>query len=312
MSEELVFDFVIIGGGVAGISAAQYGARANLKTVVLENAVVGGQVLNIFDLENYPGVFPKVNGADFINTMKEQAKSFGAEFHNCSITSIDKIGTKFKIQTTMGTFCSYAVLIATGATHRKLSIPGEQEFSGKGVSYCATCDGPFFRNKRIVVIGGGDSACDEATYLSTLTDNITLIHRRASLRAQKSVAERVLNNPKIKTLFNTIVTEIVGDTKVQKVILKSTENGTISELECDGVFIFVGMIPQTNLVDMLPKDEDGYIKTNEEMQTIIPGMYIAGDIRSKPFRQIVTATSDGAIAAWSAAKYIRELSGEVY
>lgn len=306
------YDFVVIGGGCAGLAAAQYGARANLKTAVIENSVLGGQVLNIFDLENYPGVFPAQNGGEFINTMRNQAENFGAEFHNTTISSIDKIDNKFKIQTSSGTFHALAVVIATGATHRKLGIPGEEKLSGMGVSYCATCDGPFFRNKKIVVVGGGDSACDEATYLSTLTNDVTLIHRKGSLRAQKAVADRVLNNPNIKTIFNTVVTEIKGDFKVEKIVLENLETGEKTDFSCDGVFIFVGMIPQTDLVEMLPKDEGGYIKTNEEMETFIPGMYVAGDIRSKPFRQVVTATSDGAIAAWSAAKYIREIKGEVY
>jgi len=283
-----------------------------LKVAVLENAIIGGQVFNIMDLENYPGVYPPVNGADFVETMKHQAESFGAEFFLTQVSSIDKIGNKFKIQTSDGTFSSFTVLIATGASHRKLDIPGETKFSGRGVSYCATCDGPFFRNKKIVVIGGGDSACDEATYLSTLSNDVTLIHRRGSLRAQKAVAERVLKNPKIKTIFNTIVTEISGDEIVKKITLQNVETGVTSKLECDGVFIFVGMIPQTDLVDMLTKDEDGYIITDEEMRTNVLGMYVAGDIRNKPFRQIVTAASDGAIAAWSAAKLIREIHGEVY
>lgn len=306
------YDLIIIGSGPAGLSAAQYGARANLKTLVIENGSVGGQVLNINDFENYPGVFPAVKGSDFINTMVEQAKAFGAEFFQGTVSSIDKIKNQFIVKTDKGELKSFTLVIATGAAHRKLGIPGEKELSGMGVSYCATCDGPFFKNRKVVVVGGGDSACDEATYLATLASEVTLVHRKGTLRAQKAVAEKVLNNPKIKVIFNTVVKEIKGKYKVEEVVLENTESGEISSLSADGVFIFVGMIPQTDLVEMLPKDEGGYIKTNESMETAIKGMYCVGDIRSKPFRRVVTATSDGATAAFSAGLYIRELKNEVY
>lgn len=306
------YDLIIIGSGPAGLSAAQYGARANLKTLIIENGSVGGQVLNINDFENYPGVFPAVKGSDFINTMVEQAKAFGAEFLQGTVSSIDKIKNQFIVKTDKGELKSFTLVIATGAAHRKLGIPGEKELSGMGVSYCATCDGPFFKNRKVVVVGGGDSACDEATYLATLASEVILIHRKGTLRAQKAVAEKVLNNPKIKVIFNTVVKEIKGKYKVEEVVLENTTTGEISSLGADGVFIFVGMIPQTDLVEMLPKDEGGYIKTNESMETAIKGMYCVGDIRSKPFRQVVTATSDGATAAFSAGLYIRELKNEVY
>jgi thioredoxin reductase (NADPH) len=309
---ENTFDFIIIGGGVAGLAAAQYGSRANLKTLVIENAVYGGQALQIFDLENYPGVFPAVHGGVLCATMKKQAESFGAQFIQTSVESIDKTGNQFIIKTGTGELKCLTVLIATGAKHRNLDVPGEKEFAGRGVSYCASCDGPFFKNKKIVVIGGGDSACDEATYLSTLSDDVTIVHRKNSFRAQKAVAERVLNNPKIKKIFNSTVKEIKGKNKVESIVLIDCQTQKETEIVCDGIFIFVGMLPQTSLVDMLPKDSGGYIKTDEAMCTVVPGMYVAGDIRSKPFRQIVTATSDGAIAAWSASKYIMELNNEVY
>ena len=266
----------------------------------------------ILKKKNYPGVFPAVKGSDFINTMVEQAKAFGAEFFQGTVSSIDKIKNKFIVKTDKGELKSFTLVIATGAAHRKLDIPGEKELSGMGVSYCATCDGPFFKNRKVVVVGGGDSACDEATYLATLASEVTLVHRKGTLRAQKAVAEKVLNNPKIKVIFNTVVKEIKGKYKVEEVVLENTESGEISSLSADGVFIFVGMIPQTDLVEMLPKDEGGYIKTNESMETAIKGMYCVGDIRSKPFRQVVTATSDGATAAFSAGLYIRELKNEVY
>lgn len=306
------YDLIIIGSGPAGLSAAQYGARANLKTLVIENGSTGGQVLNINEFVNYPGVFPAVSGVDFINTMVEQAKSFGAEILTANVSSIDKVKNLFVLNTDKGELKSYTLVIATGAAHRKLGIPGEKELTGMGVSYCATCDGPFFKNRKVVVIGGGDSACDEATYLATLASEVTIIHRKASLRAQKAVADKVLNNPKIKVIFNTVVKEIKGKYKVDELVLENTETKEESTLKADGVFIFIGMIPQTDLVEMLPKDEGGYIKTNENMETAIKGMYCVGDIRSKLFRQVVTATSDGATAAFSAGLYIRELKNEVY
>ncbi len=306
------YDLIIIGSGPAGLSAAQYGARANLKTLVIENSSTGGQVLNINEFVNYPGVFPAVSGVDFINTMVEQAKSFGAEILTANVSSIDKVKNLFVLKTDKGEFKSYTLVIATGAAHRKLGIPGEKELTGMGVSYCATCDGPFFKNRKVVVIGGGDSACDEATYLATLASEVTIIHRKSSLRAQKAVADKVLNNPKIKVIFNTVVKEIKGKYKVDELVLENTETKEESTLKADGVFIFIGMIPQTDLVEMLPKDEGGYIKTNENMETAIKGMYCVGDIRSKLFRQVVTATSDGATAAFSAGLYIRELKNEVY
>ena len=305
------FDMIILGSGPAGLSAAQYAARAALKVLVIENGA-SSQAFNINKLENYPGLHPAVSGPDFMDAMKAQAASFGATFRMASITSIDKIGDTFMLKSDSETFEASTVLIATGAEHRKLGIPGENEFEGRGVSYCATCDGPFFRKKRIIVIGGGDAACDEATYLSTLSDDVTIIHRKSSFRAQKAVAERILANDGIKKVFNTVVKEIKGSSKVEAVVVENTQTSEVSEIGADGVFIFVGMIPRADLVEMLPKDDAGYIITNEKMETPVKGLYCAGDIRSKSFRQVVTATADGAIAADSAGKYIRELKGEIY
>lgn len=307
---EAQWDFVIIGAGTAGLTAAQYGARSCLKTLVIESELCGGQALNIFELENYPGIYPAVNGGDFIETMKKQAFDFGAKLEKRRLISIEKKNTMFHLKSDIDTITCYALLIATGATHRRLGVPGEEDFITRGVSYCATCDGPFFRKKRVVVVGGGDSACDEANYLSSLTPMVTLVHRRDSLRAQKAVAERVLQNPNITVQFNTIVKEIRGDTKVTSLLVQDTLTNEERIMETDGVFIFTGMDPQTQLVNTLPKDESGYIITDDFMQTSIPGLYCAGDIRAKPFRQLITAASDGAIAAHCAEKYIREVLNE--
>ncbi len=307
-----VYDFTIIGAGPAGLAAAQYAARSNLKTLVIDMSMPGGQVINIFKFENYPGLWPAVSGTDYVKNAREQAESFGARIIQAIITSVDKVKDDFILHFRNGEVKTKTLCLATGAEHRKLGIEGEKKFEGRGVSYCATCDGPFFRNKKIIVVGGGDSACDEANYLSTLSDDVTLIHRKGQFRAQKAVANRVLNNPKIKCVFNTTVQEIKGDMKVTSIVTKNTVTGEISEIPADGVFIFVGMIPRTSLFETLPVDEAGYIKTDENMHTLIPGLFAAGDVRAKSFRQVVTACADGAIAANEALHYIQNLRHEEY
>lgn len=305
MLKKTDYDFIVIGAGAAGLTAAQYGARSGLSTLVIDLSDAGGQALNIFTLENYPGVFPAVAGKDFIKNMEKQAKSFGAKIVHAKVSSIDKIGTQFVIKTEDATLTAFAVLIATGAQHRKLDVRGEKKFAGSGVSYCATCDGPFFKNKRIIVVGGGDSACEEAFYLASLSDQVMLVHRRGQLRAQKAVQDKVLSTPQITVRYNSVVHEIKGHDHVESVVLENTETHELVELPTDAVFVFVGMIPRTDLVTMLPTDESGYIITNYRMETLVPGMYAAGDVRAKPFRQIVTATGDGATAAHSAHEYVQ-------
>lgn len=301
--ENEIFDYIIIGAGPAGLSSAQYAARGGLKTLVLEGMGEGGQVTMITDLENYPGVYPAVNGFDFIEVMKNQALAFGAQIKNVQVSSIDKKGSDFVIKTRDTVYTSKALCIATGAVHKNLGVPGEKEFTGRGVSYCATCDGPFFKNKKIFVIGGGDSACSEAVYLSTISKDVTIIHRRDSFRAQKAVVDKMLAAG-VKPVYDTVVKSINGTNKVESLTVENVKTGEQTQLPCDVVFIFAGMAPQTELVEMLKKDEGGYIVTDENMQTSIPGLFAAGDVRSKPFRQIVTATSDGAIAANAAKEMI--------
>ncbi len=311
---ENTYDVIIIGAGVAGMTAAQYAARSNLSALVLEEKAEGGQAIFIDMLENYPGFAQPVNGVDFSLAMKSQAENFGAAFKRGKVLSIEKAGNEFSLLLEDGEkLGACAIIIATGAEHRKLGVPGEEEYFGGGVSYCAACDGPFFRNKRIAVIGGGDAACDEAEYLSRLTDNVIMIHRKPSFRAQKAIAARAMANPSIKTVFNTVVEEIKGaDGAVSALSIKNVNTGERSELACDAVFIFVGMLPQTELVTALKPnaielDESGYIVTDESMATSVAGIFAAGDIRKKPFRQIITAASDGAVAAHSAAEYISSL-----
>ena len=299
------FDYIIIGAGCAGLAGAQYAARGGLSVLVLDVAGAGGQVLQISELENYPGVFPAVDGATYMMTMQKQAEAFGAKIVQDNVLSIDKVsdGT-FVVKTKKASYEAISICIATGAIHRNLEVPGEKEFTGRGVSYCATCDGPFFRDKKIVVVGGGDSACSEAIYLSTLSKDVSIIHRRDKFRAQQAVIDRMLAAG-VRPVYDSVVKEIKGGVKVESVIVENVKTGEQSELSTDAVFIFTGMLPQTDLVEMLPKDPSGYILTDENMETSVPGLFAAGDVRSKPFRQVVTAVSDGAIAAHEVSERIR-------
>ncbi|GHV11654.1 thioredoxin reductase [Spirochaetia bacterium] len=320
-------DLIIIGAGPAGLTAAQYGARANLKVLAIEQLAPGGQALLIDVLENYPGNVgagdaPPKTGFEFSQDLHKQAESFGAQFLSESVLSLKRGGNLFTLTLGNGEKrTAPAVILATGAQHRTLDVPGEAELSGRGVSYCATCDGPFFRNKKIFVAGGGDAACDEAQYLSRLSSQVVLVHRREHFRAQKALAERTLHNPNIEVRFNTRIREIrgpqaaaVGPQKVASVILERTGNdgkgiGETYEEAADAVFIFAGTIPQTSLVPDAEKDENGYIITDQKMASSVPGLFIAGDVRASPFRQVVVAAAEGAIAAHCAAEYLDRLNG---
>lgn len=306
------YDVIIIGGGPAGLSAAQYAGRANLKVLLIEEMALGGQGLVIESLENYPGFPEGVGGFDFAQKMEAQARQFGAEILSTTVRSFSKEGNAFKVATGKGDLTATAIILATGAKHRTLDIPGEAEFSGRGVSYCATCDGPFFRNQKILVVGGGDAACDEAMFLSKLTDKVVMIHRRDRFRAQKALGERVMANPRIDVRFNTTALEIKGDQKVKEVVLQDTETGKTTTEDFGAVFIFVGSLPQTGLIPDLEKDEAGYVVTNQRMETSVPGLYVVGDLRATPFRQIVVAAGEGAVAAHCASQYIDEVHDEAY
>ncbi|MDR2631055.1 MAG: thioredoxin-disulfide reductase [Spirochaetaceae bacterium] len=311
--DDLNADLLILGAGPAGLTAAQYGARANLKVLVIEQLVPGGQALLIDKLENYPGNIGEKSGFEISQDMHRQAELFGAVFLTETVMALEKEGEVFKI--TLGnneTRRGRAVIAATGSKYRTLDIPGEKEFYGRGVSYCATCDGPFFKNKKIIVVGGGDAACDEAQFLSHLSEEVVLIHRRDRLRAQKALAERVLHNPSIEIRFNTRLLEIRGQSKVASVVLEKAGTGKKYEEAADGVFIFAGTIPQSALISGVEKDENGYIITDQNMETAIPGLFAAGDVRASPFRQVVVAAGEGAIAAHRAAGYIDRIKGEAY
>ncbi|MBQ5471231.1 MAG: thioredoxin-disulfide reductase [Treponema sp.] len=302
-------DVIIIGAGAAGLSAGLYASRSGIDAIIIDQSQIGGQIAQIDSLENYPGFFPAQDGVSFIEQLKEQAMYFGTKIIKDTVISIDKKNQDFIVKATKDTYNSKALIYATGATHNHLNIPGEKEFFARGVSYCAICDGPFFKDREICVVGGGDSAASEALYLSKIAKKVNLIHRRNKLKCQKTLTERIKNTPNIELYLNTTVEQILGDKTVTSIQAKQT-NGTTQDtlnLPCSAVFIFVGMSPQVSLLDTLPKDEGGYLITNEKMQTAIPGLFIAGDVRSKPLRQIITATSDGSIAGFFAAEYINEL-----
>ncbi|MDR2701354.1 MAG: FAD-dependent oxidoreductase [Spirochaetaceae bacterium] len=324
-----LIDLLIIGAGPAGLSAAQYGARANLAVLVLEQMAPGGQALNIEILENYPGntsrgELPARSGYEFSQDLHKQAETFGARFIMKGAAGITKEGVDFAVTLSGGKVLrAPAVVLATGTEQRKLDIPGEAEFYGRGVSYCAACDGPFFKSKRIMVVGGGDAACDEAQYLSRLTEKVILIHRKSMFRAQRALAERALANPRIEVRFNTRLLEIKGETKVTRVQLeekseagKDSSGGQtrIYEEPMDAVFIFAGSVPHTAPVKDLgvTLDEAGYVLTDQNMASSVPGLFAAGDVRSTPFRQVVVAAGEGAVAAHCAAAYLDNLKGVRY
>ncbi len=307
-------DLVVVGAGVAGLAAAQYGARAGLDVLVLEELASGGQALVIDNLENYPGISAPVSGFELAQRMEEQATRFGAEVLNATVAGIRRDGPTFTIETDREPIAALAVILATGAKHRHLGVPGEAELAGRGVSYCATCDGSFFKGKRMLVVGGGDAACDEASYLANLASSVLMVHRRGRLRAQQALADRITANPKIEVRFTTEVRCIEGDTKVSGARLVDTaaEREYVEPLEA--VFIFVGSIPQTAAVAAtgVRLDEAGYVVTDQRMETSVPGLFAVGDVRSTPFRQLVVAAGEGAVAAHAAGQAIDAAKGRSY
>ncbi|ARJ38366.1 thioredoxin-disulfide reductase [Sporosarcina sp. P21c] len=311
-TEEKVYDVIIVGAGPAGMTAAVYTSRGNMSTLMLERGVPGGQMANTEEIENYPG-FESILGPDISTKMFDHAKRFGAEYAYGDVTKIED-GREFKtIYVGEKQYKARAIILATGAEYRKMGVPGEEELTGRGVSYCAVCDGAFFRNKEIVVIGGGDSAVEEGSYLTRFANKVTIIHRRDTLRAQKIVQERAFANEKIDFIWNSTVKQVnEKDGKIGSITLVSTEDGSEREMETEGMFVYIGLDPITEpFKDLGILDENGYIETNDIMETKIPGIFAAGDVREKLLRQVVTATGDGSIAAQAAQKYIEELMEEV-
>ncbi|WP_152803885.1 thioredoxin-disulfide reductase [Alkalibaculum sporogenes] len=302
------YDTIIVGGGPAGLSAALYSSRAMLKTLVLEQAAVGGQITSTSEVENYLGSISS-NAIDIVTRMKDQALEFGSEIKAEKYKSLTKKDNIFQVTTDKGYYECKSVIIATGSHSQYIGCKGEQEFTGLGVSYCATCDANFFRGLNVVVVGGGDSAVDEGIYLTKFANKVTLIHRRDELRAAKSLQERAFANPKMEFIWDSTVEEIKGDGIVKAILVRNIKTNEITELQTDGVFVFIGYKPNSDeFKEIVKLDDKGNIISDENMHTSIPGIFVAGDVRNKMLKQIITAASDGAIAAISAEKYIADLN----
>ena len=305
----MIYDVIIIGAGPAGLAAGIYGKRAGLSTLVLDaSPLSGGQILNTYEVDNYPGL-PGISGADLGKTLKEHALKLGVEFATGRVTEIKDEGSKKTLITRKATFEALAVIVATGASNKKLGCPGEDELSGMGVSYCATCDGAFFTGKKVAVVGGGDVALEDALYLARTCDKVYLVHRRDEFRGAAVLQEQVKNTSNIEIIFNSELSSINGTDCVESVTLRNKKDLTETSVEVSGVFVAVGTAPNTKSISGLPKqDENGYILANEDCVTDIPGIYAAGDVRTKQLRQIVTATSDGANAITSLQRYIQTIN----
>ncbi|MEH7075786.1 thioredoxin-disulfide reductase [Neobacillus drentensis] len=308
MSDEKIYDVIIAGAGPAGMTAAVYTSRANLSTLMIERGMPGGQMANTEDVENYPG-FESILGPDLSTKMFEHAKKFGAEYAYGDIKEIQDHGDYKIVVAGSKQYKAYSVIITTGAEYKKIGVPGEKELGGRGVSYCAVCDGAFFKQKELFVIGGGDSAVEEGVYLTRFASKVTIVHRRSELRAQKILQDRAFANEKVDFIWNHTIKSINDkDGKVGSVTLVSTENGEEQVLPADGVFIYIGMVPLSKpFMNLGITNENGYIETNDRMETKVAGIFAAGDIREKTLRQIVTATGDGSIAAQSAQHFVEEL-----
>ncbi len=312
MTQELNYDVIILGGGPAGFSAGIYAARGNVKTAIVDISMLGGQPSNYLELENYPG-FDLIGGYDLMEKFEAHADKFGVEkFPMQEIQKIELNSEIKKIITNDKVFNAKTVIIATGAQPQKLNISGEKEFVGRGVSYCAVCDGAFYRDKTVVVIGGGNAAVEEAIYLTRFAQKVYIIHRRDKLRADKIVQERAFKNPKIEFIWDSIATEILGTNNVEQILIKNVKTGETKELKTDGVFPYIGFSPNVDLINgQIQQNEQGFIKTDEYLNTSIKGVYAIGDVRETPLRQVITAAADGAIAAVSAIKYLEEIESEV-
>jgi thioredoxin reductase (NADPH) len=299
------YEVIIIGGGPAGLTAGLYTSRARLQTLLIQNSLFGGQMTTTEAIDNYPGFPEGVTGEELSRLMEEQAKRFGMETVMEEVVEVKLEGDQKLIRTDESTYLCEALIVSTGAEYRKLGVPGEREFAGKGVSYCATCDGAFFKDSRIVVVGGGDSALTEALFLTKFVNELTIIHRRDALRATKIYQEKAMAHPKIKFLWNSVVEEIKGDDIVRSILVKNVRTGETEEFSIDGAFLFVGLSPRTRFLrGLVQMDEAGYILTNENCETTTKGIFAAGDCKKKLLRQIATAVGDGATAAFAAEKYL--------
>ncbi len=302
------FDTVILGGGPAGLAAAIYASRGAVSTALIDISMMGGQPSNYLELENYPG-FPIIGGYDLMEKFEEHADKFGVQkFPMQEIERVDLVSNSKVIVTKEAEFKAKTVIIATGAQPMKLGVPGEKEFVGRGVSYCAVCDGAFYNGKTVAVVGGGNSAVEEAMYLTKFAEKVYVIHRRDELRADKIVQERAFKNEKLEFIWNSVVKEIKGDDLVHTVVLENVKSKEISNLSVNGVFPYIGIVPNVeNFSGQVEQDAGGFIITDETMKTSIEGVYAVGDVRKTPLRQVITAAADGAVGAVYAVKFIESL-----
>ena len=300
-------ELIVIGGGPAGLTAALYAARAALNPLVLIGEAVGGQAATTTEIENYPGFPEGVGGVALAQQMQAHAERFGAQVRFNSVTSVNLKTYPFEVNTHAQKYTAKAIVIATGSSPRKLGVPGEDKFRGNGVSYCATCDGYFYKDRRVVVVGGGNSAIDESLFLTRLVREIKIVHRREELRADPVLQERAFENPKIQFIWNTVVEEILGDREASGVRVRNVETDEVSTIDTDGVFIYIGHVPNTRLFEgQLELDERGYIVTDRRQRTSMPGVFAAGDVQDPIFRQIVTAAGTGSAAAIEAVRFLDE------
>lgn len=300
----MIYDVIVIGGGPSGLSATIYALRARLKTLLVEKNACGGQMLMTDTIENYPGFGEGISGFDLAVRLEKQVKNFNVELIYDEVISIEYNCFFKKVITKNLTYETKTIIIATGTLVKKMNVPGESKFIGRGVSFCAVCDAPFYRNKDVLVIGGGDSAIQEAIHLSKFAKKVTVIHRRNDLRAMKILQERATLCKNISVLYNSVVKEVLGKDSIEKVVINNIKTHENKYLNTNGVFVFIGLIPNTLFLPDVMVDKTKYIVTDENMNTFIPGIFACGDIRKKQLRQIVTATSDGAQAAISAQNYI--------
>ena len=301
---EQVYDVAIIGSGPGGLTAAIYASRAGLNVVIIEQMAPGGQLLNTEDVDNFPGFPSGITGVELAQKLDQQARKFGVEIKTGEVVETDFSGSVKAIITRKDEFKAKTVIIATGESPRWLNAPGEQEFQGKGVSYCAICDGAFFKNKQVAVVGGGDSAVESAIYLSRLANHVTLIHRRDRLRAVDYLQKKAAACENIEIKYETVVKELKGEKMLGSLLLENVKTLEQEQMDCQGVFVYIGAIPNTGFLSADLELENGYLVTNENMETNVEGVFAIGDVRRKTLRQVVTATSDGAIAAFHAEKLL--------
>lgn len=302
----MVENVIIIGSGPAGLTSAIYTSREEFSPIVISGTNAGGQLLLTSSVENYPAFPDGILGPDLIALMRKQAEKFGGRFIEGDVVSVDFKSNPLKVKTTYGNYESKTVIVATGASAKWLGIPSESAFIGKGVSSCATCDAPFFKNKSVIVVGGGDTAMEDSLFLTKFVKSVTIVHRRNEFRASKIMQERILSNQKVSVVYNSVVEEVKGDTKVRGVVIRNVETNNTSELQTDGVFVAIGHSPNTSfLKGQLELDSKGFIVTAEEVKTDIPGVFVAGDAADKKYRQAVTAAGSGAKAALEVREYLQ-------